>query len=201
MNEQDELLTPTDAMKEASRIVAQYQLAKFTNQRIRTGDIIPEAEAAVVFLGIYGLGALPYDDALSMSKSLNMMLEQKSAGYLARDRIVGYTAERTGRIRNDNEEGYYAPILKKGSKLRLALPEERSRGRIDKPQTEWDIMQGTILKYREGKVPVARNYLQTHAAGKEDIILGLLKVWQENCGVEDLKKEAERLIFGLNMRK
>ena len=202
MNENDELVTPTDAMKEASRIVAQYQLAKFTNQRIRTGDIIPEAEAAVVFLGIYGLGALPYDDALSMSKSLNMFLEQKSAGYTAKDRIVGYTAERTGRRSSyDEEEGYYAPILKKGSKLRLALPEERNRSRIDKPQTEWDIMQGTILKYREGKVPVARNYLQINAAGKEDIILGLLKVWQENCGVEDLKKETERLLFGLNMRK
>ena len=91
--------------------------------------------------------------------------------------------------------------MKKGSKLRLALPEERNRGRIDNPQTEWDIMQGTILKYREGKVPVARNYLQVHAAGKEDTVLGLLKVWQENCGVEDLKKETERLLFGLNMRK
>ena len=200
MNERDELVTPTDAMKEASRIVAQYQLAKFTNQRIRTGDIIPEAEAAVVFLGIYGLGALPYDDALSMSKSLNMLLEQKSAGYTAKDRIVGYTAERTGRTRNDDEEGYYAPILKKGSKLRLALPEERNRNRIDNPQTEWDIMQGTILKYREGKVPVARNYLQTHAASKENVILGLLKVWQENCGSEELKKETERLLFGLNLR-
>ena len=200
MNERDELVTPTDAMKEASRIVAQYQLAKFTNQRIRTGDIIPEAEAAIVFLGIYGLGALPYDDALSVSKSLNMLLEQKSAGYTAKDRTVGYTSERTGRTRNDEEEGYYAPILKKGSKLRLALPEERNRNRIDKPQTEWDIMQGTILKYREGKVPVARNYLQTHAAGKEDTILGLLKVWQENCGNEGLKKEAERLLFGLNLR-
>ena len=128
------------------------------------------------------------------------MLEQKSAGYTAKDRIVGYTAERNGRRRNDDEEGYYAPILKKGSKLRLALPEERNRGRIDKPQTEWDIMQGMILKYREGKVPVARNYLQVHAAGKEDTILGLLKVWQENCGNEALKKEAERLIFGLNLK-
>ena len=61
-------------------------------------------------------------------------------------------------------------------------------------------MQGMILKYREGKVPVARNYLQVHAAGKEDTILGLLKVWQENCGNEALKKEAERLIFGLNLK-
>ena len=54
-------------------------------------------------------------------------------------------------------------MIKKGSKLRLVLPEERIKRRLDNPQNEWDVMQGVIMAYREGDVPVARAYLQRNA--------------------------------------
>ena len=50
--------------------------------------------------------------------------------------------------------------------------------RINAPQSEWDIMQGLIMAYREGDIPVARAYLQKHAEGKEDKVTGVLRV----CG-------------------
>ena len=114
--------------------------------------------------------------------------------------MIGINDERSGRRQHDDEEeGYYAPVVKKGSKLRLVLPEERNTRRLENPQQEWDIMQGTIMAYREGDVPVARAYLQKHAAGQEHKIMDMLKVWADNCGSEDLRKETQRLLFGLKI--
>ncbi|MBR4523522.1 MAG: alanine:cation symporter family protein, partial [Kiritimatiellae bacterium] len=49
---------------------------------------------------------------------------------------------------DDTFDGYFAPLAKKGSKLRLVLPEERVKRRLEEPQNEWDIMQGVIMAYR-----------------------------------------------------
>ena len=198
----DELVSPITAMREASTIVAQYQMTKLTDGRLSVEDIAPEAGVAVTLFGIYGTGYLPFDDALSLSKSLNIRLEHKAAGYRDEGRMIGINDEKTGRTRNDDDtEGYFAPLVKKGSKLRLVLPEERNERRLQEPQNEWDIMQGVIMAYREGDIPVARAYLQRQAAGHEDKVIAVLRVWADGCDNEALTKEARRILFGLNEGK
>ncbi len=75
---------------------------------------------------------------------------------------------------------------KEGSDLRVARPEERSERRIAAPQHEWDIMQGMILKYREGDIPVARAYLTDHAKNDQAKIIDLLRVWTKEMDDETL---------------
>ena len=194
----DKLVSPIKAMQEASTVVAQYQMTKLTWGRLSVDDVAPEAAIALTLFGINGTGYFAFDDALSLSKSLNIRLETKAAGYRDEGRMIGINDEkRTRKGSEDEETGYYAPVIKKGSKLRLVLPEERIKRRLDNPQNEWDVMQGVIMAFREGDVPVARAYLQRNAEGSEDKIFGMLRVWAEGCGSEDLKKEAQRILFGL----
>lgn len=198
----DEPVTPTQAMREASTVVAQYQMTRLTKGRLSVEDLEPEAGIALTLFGIYGMGSFPFDDALSLSKSLNIRLENKAAGYRNEGRMIGINDERTGRRNRDDEvEGYYAPLVKRGSKLRLVLPEERNPRRLQNPQNEWDILQGLIMSFREGDMPVARAYLQRQAEGHEDKIIDILKVWADGCGSEPLSKEAQRILFGLRDRK
>ena len=194
----DEPVSPIRAMREASTVVAQYQMTKLTGGRLSVDDVSAEAAIALTLFGINGTGYFAFDDALSLSKSLNIRLEHKAAGYRDEGRMIGINDERTGRTRTtgEDEEGYYAPVVKKGSKLRLVLPEERNPKRLAAPQSEWDIMQGVIMAYREGDIPVARAYLQRQAEGKEDKVIGLMRVWADGCG-EELRKEAQRILFGL----
>ncbi len=198
----DEPVTPTQAMREASTVVAQYQMTRLTKGRLSVEDLEPEAGIALTLFGIYGMGSFPFDDALSLSKSLNIRLENKAAGYRNEGRMIGINDERTGRRNRDDEvEGYYAPLVKRGGKLRLVLPEERNPRRLQNPQNEWDILQGLIMSFREGDMPVARAYLQRQAEGHEDKIIDILKVWADGCGSEPLSKEAQRILFGLRDRK
>lgn len=194
----DEPVSPSRAMREASTVVAQYQMTKLTGGRLSVDDVSAEAAIALTLFGINGTGYFAFDDALSLSKSLNIRLEHKAAGYRDEGRMIGINDERTGRTRatGEDEEGYYAPVVKKGSKLRLVLPEERNPKRLAAPQSEWDIMQGVIMAYREGDIPVARAYLQRQAESKEDKVVGLMRVWADGCG-EELRKEAQRILFGL----
>jgi hypothetical protein len=90
-----------------------------------------------------------------------------------------------------------APLVSKGNKLRLAKPDERSAKRLEKPQTEWDILQGLLDAYTRGELVVARDYLTTHAGTRRDIILDLLTVWAKEMPDEKLRKDAETLLFGL----
>lgn len=198
----DEPVTPTQAMREASTVVAQYQMTRLTKGRLSVEDMQPEAGIALTLFGIYGMGSFPFDDALSLSKSLNIRLENKGSGYRNEGRMIGINDERTGRRKRDDEvEGYYAPLVKRGSKLRLVLPEERNPRRLQNPQNEWDILQGLIMSFREGDMPVARAYLQRQAEGHEDKIIDILKVWADGCGSESLSKEAQRILFGMKDRK
>lgn len=198
----DEMVSPIRAMREASTVVAQYQMTKLSNGRLSVDDVSAEAAIALTLFGINGIGYFAFDDALSLSKSLNIRLEHKAAGYREEGRMIGINDERTGRTRiGDEDEGYYAPVVKKGSKLRLVLPEERNPKRLVAPQSEWDIMQGVIMAFREGDVPVARAYLMRNAEGKEDKVIGVLRVWSDGCGSEELHKEAERILFGLKSGK
>ncbi len=194
----EELVTPIRAMKEAGTVVARYQMTKLTGGRLSVDDVAPEAGVALTLFGIYGMNWFPFDDALSLSKSLNIRLETKAAGYRDEGRMIGINDEKRGKNKDiDEEAGYFAPVIKKGSKLRLVFPEERIGRRLEEPQNEWDIMQGVIMAYREGDIPVARAYLQKHAEGHEDLITGLLQVWADGCASEELKKEARRILYGL----
>ena len=153
----DDLVTPIKAMREASTIVAQYQMEKISNGRLGVQDVDAEAAVAMTLFGVYGLGSFPYDDALSLSKSLNINLANKAGGYKTDGQSIGINPERTSSsVKSAEKEGFYAPLVSKGSKLRLAKPEERNKKRLDAPQTEWDVMHGLIMAYREGDIPVAR---------------------------------------------
>ncbi|NLL17845.1 MAG: DUF1156 domain-containing protein [Clostridia bacterium] len=196
----DEQVSPLRAMNEASGVVAQYQVTKITQGRLRVDDLNPEAAMALTLYGIFGLTEFPYDEALNLSRSLNIRLEAKGAGYTVSARMIGINDEtQSRRTRQSDAEdvGYHAPLLRRGSKLRLALPEERNNKRIDNPQTEWDALHGLIMAYREGDVPVSRAYLMQHGEGRTQIILDLLSVWAAEMADEQLRKEAEALLFGL----
>jgi len=195
----DEPVSPSRAMNEASAVVAQYQIARLTQNRLRVDDLAPEAAMALTLFGIFGTHEFSYDQALNLSRSLNIGLEVKSAGYSANGRMIGINiASRGKRTRGAEEDsGYYAPLVRRGAKLRLLLPEERSSKRLSNPQSEWDVLQGLILAYREGDIPVARAYLAQHGGKNRDIILDLLSVWISETVEERLRKEGSAILFGL----
>ncbi len=195
----DEMVSPIRAMNEASAVVAQYQMERLTDRRLRVDDLKAETAMALTLFGIFGMGEFAYDEALNLSRSLNISLEGRDAGYTVQDGMIGINDERKGssRSRDDEEIGYHAPLVRSGSKLRLVKPEERHPKRIEDPQTEWDILHGVLLAYREGDVPVARAYLERHAGGTIRVIMDLLAVWAAEIADKDLKREAEALLFGL----
>jgi len=168
----DEEVGPVRAMNEASRVVAENQIRRITGGSLQVEELSTEAAMALTLYGIYGLSEFPYDEALNLSRSLNIALEGKSGGYKAEGRFIGVnTAARSGhRSRQARAEdiGFYAPLVRKGSKLRLARPDERSKRRLENPQTEWDLLQGLIMAYRKGDIPVARGYLSRHAGVREE---------------------------------
>lgn len=197
----DEEVGPIRAMNEASRVVSENQIRRITKGRLNVQDLSPEAAMAVTLFGIYRLAEFPYDEALNLSRSLNIALENKSGGYVSNGRFIGYStqsgASALTRKASAEDTGFHAPLVRKGSKLRLAKPEERHEKRKEYPQTEWDLLYGVILAFREGDIPVARAYLDRHADGKNELIKALLEVWSAETPDEQLKKEAQAIIFGL----
>ncbi|MEA3416728.1 MAG: DUF1156 domain-containing protein, partial [Thermodesulfobacteriota bacterium] len=159
----DEPVGPVRAMNEASRVVAENQIYRITDGQLNVEDLSPEASMAFTLYGIYGLKEFSYDEALSLSHSVNIRLETKTGGYTSDGLFIGINAQssagkRTRRAKAE-DAGFHAPLIKKGSKLRLARPDERNQKRIENPQTEWDILHGLIMNFRKGDVPVARAYL------------------------------------------
>ncbi|MEA1868426.1 MAG: hypothetical protein U9N19_10085 [Thermodesulfobacteriota bacterium] len=188
-------------MNEASQVVAEHQIKRITSGRLQMEDLTPEAAMALTLYGIYGLAEFPFDEALNLSRSLNIGLEAKNGGYRPDGRFAGInTAVGSGRrtrTARAEESGFHAPLVRKGSKLRLVLPEERDPRRLVDPQTEWDILHGVIMAFREGDIPVARGYLDRHAEGRQDLIRNLLDVWAVEMSNEGLRKEAQAMLFGL----
>lgn len=70
---------------------------RLTRGRLGVEDLEPEAGAVLTLFGICGLAPFPFDDALSLSKSLNIRLENKAAGYRSEGRMIGINDERSGR--------------------------------------------------------------------------------------------------------
>ncbi len=198
----EEEVGPIRAMNEASRVVSENQIQRITNGRLKVTDLSPEAAMAVTLFGIFRTGEIPFDQVLNISKSLNIAVESKTGGYNADGRFIGYNSSRAGsavrgRTSRQSGTGCHAPLVRKGSKLRVASPEERHPRRLEFPQTEWDTLCGVIMAYREGDIPVARAYMDQHTQGKEAVVLDLLGVWATEIPDEALKKEAHGIIFGL----
>lgn len=201
----DEPVGPLRAMNEASRVAAEHQIRRITQGRLSVSDLDPETAMTLTLFGIWGLGELAYDEALNLSRSLNIALSERPAGYRVEGRMVGINRQAEGgrgrsRGARAEETGYAAPLVRKGSKLRLAKPEERDPRRLEKPQTDWDVLQGLIVAYRTGGALKARPYLDTQAAGRTQRMLDLLDVWAAEVGDPALEKEARTLRFELGPR-
>lgn len=126
----DDQVSPLRAMNGAGHVVAEQQTQRITGGRLRVDDLDAETAMALTLYGIYGLLEIPYDDLLTLSKSMNIALESKAGGYRIESgqRFVGTNHEVTGRrLRGAgaDAQGFAAPLARNGLKLRLALPEER----------------------------------------------------------------------------
>jgi len=196
----DEPVGPLRAMNEASRVVAEQQIARITRGNLTVDDLDPETAMALTLYSIWGLYEFSFHEALNLSRSLNIALSARTAGYRIEGRMIGINQEASGRRSRGaeaEETGYPAPLVRKGATLRLARAEERSARRLDQPQTDWDILHGVIQAYRRGDIPVARAYLAQHAASHIWKILDLLDVWTTHMVEPEFRREAETLRFGL----
>lgn len=198
----DEPVSPLRAMNEASSVVAANQVARVTKGRISVSELDGETRMALTMFGIFGFAEFAFDEALNLSRSLGIGLHGAAGGYEVNSRSIGFNTGVEGRARRargaeEESHGYAAPLVRKGSKLRLSLPEERDPRRLAMPQTDWDRLQGLILEFRRGDTPVARAYLDRTAADREERILDLLDVWAAEIGDPDLKREAALIRFGL----
>jgi len=194
----NEPVGPIRAMNEAARVVATQEISRITNGRLSVDDLDPESSMALTLFGIFGLGSIAFDESNNVAKSLNVRMEAKAAGYRLEDddRLIGYNQEATGRrgqAQAAEDVGYHAPLVRKGSKLRLALPAERSAKRLEKPQSLWDVMQGALVKYAQGDIPVARAYLETHAKENFERVIDLLEVWVTGVRQQGVEEGGRRL--------
>jgi adenine-specific DNA methylase len=185
----DEEIPPTRAMQEAARVVAEEEVRRLSGGLVSVEDLDDESRLAMIALGINGLGEFAYDDALQLSKSLNFRLQQRNGNYRVSDGVVAHAGT--------DERQPAAPLIRKGSKLRLLKPEERLPERLDNPQTLWDALCGLIVTYRDGGVVASRNYLSQHGQAESSALRGLLKVWAKECRDEDLQKEARLIDYEL----
>jgi adenine-specific DNA methylase len=203
----DEQVSPVRAMNEASRVVAENQIQRITGGRLKVDDLDPETAMALTLYGIYGLYEFAYDEVLNLSRSLNIALIGKPGGYRLEpgQRFIGInqeiTSERSHARRRTEDQGYAAPLVRKGSRLRLARPNERDPRRLEHPQTDWDILHGLLLAYSQGDLPVARQYLERHASDRSARLIDLLEVWAREMDDEALRREAEALLFSLKPRR
>jgi hypothetical protein len=198
----DEPVSPLRAMNEASSIVAAGQIARITKGRIAVAELDGETRMALTIFGIFGLTEFAWDEALNLSRSLGIGLRGAAGGYEVDSRSIGVNTGAEGRARRargaeEEAHGYAAPLVRRGSKLRLAPLDERDPRRLSLPQTDWDRLQGLIAEFRRGDAPVARAYLDRTAADREDRIFDLLDVWAAEIADPDLKREAALIRFGL----
>jgi putative DNA methylase len=152
----NELVSPIKAMNEASRVVSQSRVSRITREKVKVEDLDGETAMALTIVGIWEFADVAYDDVLDLSRSLGIALEGKAAGYRVKARESGINQSEGARTRRNNFARYFAPLVRSGSKLRLALPEERQLARLEEPPTDWDRLHGLIIAHRGGDIPVAR---------------------------------------------
>lgn len=193
----DALVSPLRAMNEASRVVSQGRVSRITRGQVRVEDLDSETALALTLFGIWECGEVAYDEVLNLSRALGIALAGKGGGYHAKNREIGINTAEGTRARRGAPARYFAPLVRHGSKLRLALPEERQSARLAEPQTDWDRLHGLLMAYREGDVPVARAYLQRHAAAHGERVRHLLEVWTAEARDPERQKEGRRLLYDL----
>jgi putative DNA methylase len=198
----NETVSPVRAMNEASSVVAANQITRITKGRISVAELDGETRMALTMFGVFGLKEFAWDEALNLSKSLGIDLHAAAGGYEVDNHRIGVNTAAEGRVKRtrgtDAEaHGFAAPLTRKGSKLRLVLPEERYPCRLEAPQTDWDRLQGLISEFRRGDTPVARTYLDRTSADRQERILDLLDVWAAEAGDAELQREAALIRFGL----
>jgi hypothetical protein len=146
----DERVSRLRAMNEASGVVAASQIARLTKGRIAVSELDGETRMALTIFGVFGLAEFAWDEALNLSRSLGIGLHAAAGGYEVERRHIGVNTDAGGRARRARgaeaeAQGYAAPLVRRGSKLRLARPEERDPRRLAGPQTDWDRLQGLIV--------------------------------------------------------
>ncbi|MFU1632987.1 DUF1156 domain-containing protein [Aeromonas veronii] len=196
-----EQVTPARAMQEAAQIVSRNEVSRITHGRIAVEDLDSETAMAVMALGLWGHGDFDFDDALNLTRSLKVVLESKPAGYRPGEALVGYNTEerRRGAAKAARDvDGWHAPLVRKGSKLRLVPLNERAAQRLENPLTLWDQLHGTLAAYDQGGIVQARNYLARKAEEQQHLVRGLLAVWAEEVDNDKLREQAESLLFELN---
>lgn len=189
VQDRDDDVPPTQAMKEAARVVAEQEVSRLSNGLVDVTDLDAESRVAVIALGINGLGDFAYDDILQMTRSLNLRLNRADGNYRVSEDLVSYASNA------DGEKA--APFFMKGNKIRLLAPETRSLVRLENPQTLWDVLCGLITTYRDGGVVAARNYLQANERAESDALRGLLRVWAQECRDDALSREARMIDYEL----
>lgn len=186
----DEVVSPVQAMTAASAVVAAHQITRITEGRLTVEELDTETGVALTILGAFGTGEFAFDDARNLANALNVAIEGKTGNYTVTDRRVGLATEQP-------EATYAAPLVKSGSKVRLAAPEERAEARLEKPQTAWDRLHGLIAAYRKGEDVLVRAYFEKHCLPQAQLLRDLLEVYRAEIGDEKLQKEVDWVRFAL----
>ena len=186
----DEVVSPVQAMTAASAVVAAHQITRITEGRLTVEELDTETGVALTILGAFGTGEFAFDDARNLANALNVAIEGKSGNYTVADRRVGLATQQPGSV-------YAAPLVKSGSKVRLATPEERAAARLEKPQTAWDRLHGLIAAYRQGEDVLVRAYFEKHCLPQAQLLRDLLEVYRAEIGDERLQKEVDWVRFAL----
>lgn len=186
----DDVVSPVQAMTAASAVVAAHQITRITEGRLTVEELDTETGVALTILGAFGTAEFAFDDARNLANALNVAIEGKSGNYTVADRRVGLATQQPGAT-------YAAPLVKSGSKVRLAAPEERAPARLEKPQTAWDRLHGLIAAYRQGEDVLVRAYFEKHCLPQAQLLRDLLEVYRAEIGDERLQKEVEWVRFAL----
>lgn len=186
----DEVVSPVQAMTAASAVVAAHQITRITEGRLSIEDLDTETGIALTVLGAFGTAEFAFDDARNLANALNVVIEGKNGNYTVSDRKVGLATQQAGAT-------YAAPLVKSGSKVRLAAPEERSPARLEKPQTAWDRLHGLIAAYREGEDVLVRAYFEKNCLDQAQLLIDLLEVYRAEIGDEKLQREVDWVRFAL----
>lgn len=186
----DEVVSPVQAMTAASAVVAAHQITRITEGRLSIEDLDTETGIALTVLGAFGTAEFAFDDARNLANALNVAIEGKNGNYTVSDRKVGLATQQAGAT-------YAAPLVKSGSKVRLAAPEERAPARLEKPQTAWDRLHGLITAYREGEDVLARAYFEKHCLDQAQLLMDLLEVYRAEIADEQLQREVDWVRFAL----
>jgi len=186
----DDVVSPVQAMTAASAVVAAHQITRITQGRLSVDELDTETGVALTILGAFGTGEFAFDDARNLANALNVAIEGKSGNYTVADRRVGLATQQSGAT-------YAAPLVKSGSKVRLAAPEERAPARLEKPQTAWDRLHGLIAAYRQGEDVLVRAYFEKHCLPQAQLLRDLLEVYRAEIGDERLQKEVDWVRFAL----